>query len=78
MKELIGLIIGLAGITLGLYVGIWLCFIGGIVDIIGQIRAETLAEMAVAWGVAKVLCSSLFGSLCALPFMLLSQLLLDD
>jgi ABC-type lipoprotein release transport system permease subunit len=78
MKELIGLVIGLVGIALGLYVGVWLCLVGGIVDVIEQIRAENLVATAVAWGVAKVLCSSLFGSLSALPFILFSKGLLED
>ena len=78
MEEIIGLIIGLVGIALGLYVGVWLCLVGGIVDVIEQIRAENLVTMAVAGGVAKVLCSRLLGSLTALPFILFSKSLLED
>ena len=78
MKESIGLIIGLVGIALGFYVGVWLCLVGGLVDIIEQARAENLVPVIVAGGAAKVLCSSLLGRLTALPFILFSKLLLED
>lgn len=66
MKALLGLVMIIGGIVLGLYVGVWWAFVGGIVDIIEQIRAPNLSALAVAWGVAKVVFAGLFGYLSAL------------
>jgi len=51
----------LAGAAIGLYVGVWLCFVGGIVDVIEAIRAPELSAMPVAIGVAKVVFSGVAG-----------------
>jgi len=51
------------GVGTGLYVGIWVCFVGGIVDLITQIQAEQVVALSVAWGVAKVLFAGFFGVL---------------
>ena len=66
MKAIIGLILIIAGIVLGLYVGIWVCFIGGIVQVIDQIRAPELTATIVAWGIAKIFLAGLFGWLSAM------------
>jgi hypothetical protein len=65
MRQIIGFVLMVIGVVLGLYVGIWVCFVGGIVDVIMQIRAEHLQAGAVAWGVAKVVFATLFGWLSA-------------
>ena len=70
MKAIIGVMLILAGIALGLYLGVWVCFIGGIVDIIDQIKAPELSAMAVAWGVVKIVFASLVGWLAALILIL--------
>ena len=61
VKELIGLLLIIIGVIFGLYVGIWVCFVGGIIDIIEQIRATNLEAMSVAWGVAKIVFAGFFG-----------------
>lgn len=60
-----GVVMMVAGIALGLYAGIWWAFIGGIVDVITEVRAEQLSAMGVAIGVAKVLFSGVIGWLSA-------------
>jgi hypothetical protein len=47
-------IISILMIIIGAYVAGWVMFVGGIVDIIDQIKADTLDSMSVAIGVAKV------------------------
>lgn len=64
-KFVLGLAMILGGLVLGAYVGVWVCFIGGIVDVITEIRAEELSAMAVAIGVAKVVFSGACGALSA-------------
>ena len=65
MKAIIGLILVVCGVALGLYVGVWVCFIGGIMDVIEAIRATDLIAMDVAIGVAKVVFAGLAGWLSA-------------
>lgn len=61
MKAILGLALMAAGVVLGLYAGIWWAFIGGIVDVIREIRAPDLDTMNVAIGIAKVLFAGLIG-----------------
>lgn len=58
LTTLIGAILILVGICLipyGIYYAIVYMLVGGIVDIINQIKAETTSAPIVAWGIAKVL-----------------------
>lgn len=65
MKMILGLVLMVAGIALDLYAGLWWAFIGGIVDVIQEIRAPDLNAMNVAIGIAKVLFAGLIGWLAA-------------
>jgi len=60
-KLILGSAMALLGVALGLYVGIWWGFIGGIVDVIAAIRAPELVSMNVATGVAKIMFSGFLG-----------------
>jgi hypothetical protein len=70
MKAIIGLVLVVCGIALGLYAGVWWAFIGGIVDVITEIRAPELSALGIAIGVAKVLFAGLIGWLSALVLVL--------
>ena len=69
-KIIVGCLMCVGGLILGLYVGLWVCFIGGIVDVIGEIRADHLVAMNVAIGIAKVLLASFFGWVSAMVLAL--------
>ena len=57
----------LGGIALGLYVGLWVCFIGGIVQLINEIKSpEAVVTMNIVLAVAKILISGLSGWVYAL------------
>lgn len=62
MKQVIGFILIIAGIALGLYLGLYVCFIGGIVDVVEFIRDETLPTSHLAWGILKVVCAGFVGT----------------
>ena len=70
MKGILGFIFIIAGILVGLYIGVWICFIGGIVQIIEQVRAENLEPIKVAVGIAKIFLSGLAVWLSATIFIL--------
>lgn len=61
VKKWFGLVLIVIGVIFGLYIGIGVCFIGGIIDIIEQIRATNLEPVRVAWGVAKIVFAGFFG-----------------
>lgn len=63
MKILLGIILTLAGVALGIYVGFWLLFVGGIVTIINAINADPVNATSVAWGVIKIIFASAAGGL---------------
>lgn len=77
MKTIIGLILILAGIALGIYLGIWVMFIGGIVGIIECVRAEELVALDVAINVAKVVFAAFVGWLSAFLLIIPGKLMLD-
>lgn len=61
VKAVIGSLIIIAGILGGAYVGIYLMFIGGIIQLINVIRATVLIPSDVAIGIAKILFCELAG-----------------
>jgi len=77
-REVVGSVMIVAGVALGLYVGLWVCFVGGIVDVIEQIRAEHLEALVVAWGVAKILFAGLFGWIAAAVLLIPGVALFND
>jgi hypothetical protein len=66
MKTLIGIILIFAGIALGLYVGVWLMFIGGVVQVIEAIKATPVEAMGIAVGALRVLAAGVVGVLTAI------------
>jgi len=70
VKLITGLILVIVGVLAGLYVGGWVCFVGGIVDVIEEIRSENLVALNIAVGIAKVLFAGLLGWISALVFIL--------
>ena len=63
---MVGLLMILSGIFLGLYIGVWLCFVGGIVQIINEIKSpEGVNALAIALGIVKIFFASPIGWLSA-------------
>jgi hypothetical protein len=69
--KVLGVLLVLAGIGIGLYFGLWWAFIGGIIQVIEQIRAEHLDASIVAFGIAKVIFAGVIGwaaaAVCLIP-----------
>lgn len=61
MKSLVGLLMCIAGVCLGLYVGLYLCFVGGIIDLIHQVRSPDLSASAVAWDIVRIMFAGVAG-----------------
>ena len=69
MKTTLGLLLIVAGIALGIYVGLWLMFVGGIVGIIEQIRAPQIDALAIALYVVRILLATPVGGISALALI---------
>lgn len=65
MSRILGILLILSGIALGLYVGVWLCFVGGIVDLVEVVKYANYEALKIGWGVAKIMFAGLFGGLSA-------------
>lgn len=61
IKKTISVIIVIIGILLGLYTGLKVMFIGGIIDVVEQIRATNLNGSILAIGIVKILFAGLVG-----------------
>jgi len=69
MKTILGITMIIAGVVLGLYVGLWLMFIGGIAGLInvvvGAVAGHGISGMVVAIDVVKIMFAGLAGWLSA-------------
>lgn len=61
LKVCIGIALALAAVVGGLYVGIWLCLVGGIVQVIEGAKATPVSSMDVALGIARFMFAGLAG-----------------
>ena len=70
MAAFIGVLLIIAGVLLGLYVGLYLCFYSGILQIINGFQANPISGNEIAMGVVKMMCFALTGAISA--FVLIS------
>lgn len=59
--QFIAAVMALCSVGFGVYVGFWCCFIGGIVDIIKEVKQDDVEALVVAFGVVKIMLSTLCG-----------------
>jgi uncharacterized BrkB/YihY/UPF0761 family membrane protein len=57
----IGCLLILLGIALGLYVGLWLLFIGGIVQIVEAVKADPVSSWGIAFGIVRIILAAPVG-----------------
>jgi hypothetical protein len=75
MRHMIGFVLIGIGILLGLYVGIWVMFVGGIVQFITSLNP--LNTLGIAYGLVRFLLASLTGWVTAIVPFCLGKYLLD-
>lgn len=78
MKTVIGVLMCIAGVVLGLYAGVWWAFIGGIVDIVNEVKAVDTSAMNIAIGCAKVVFAGGIGAFSAMILILPGAALVSD
>ncbi len=76
MKKIIGILIAIAGIALGIYVGVWLMFIGGIVQIVNSINPVN--GLGIALGIARIIFCEVGGLITWLGIAIGSVIGLED
>ena len=59
---LLGIFLMIAAIPLGLYVGGWWAFVGGIVSILNELKSpDVVSALVIAWGIVKNCIASFIG-----------------
>jgi len=77
MKNIIGILLIIAGAIGGLYVGGWLMFIQSIIGVCQAFDAHTLTGTLIGWAVIKCLFASFVGGLIFWIGMLLGRVVID-
>lgn len=77
-RLLMGLSLIAIGILVGLYVGVWLMFIGGIMDLVEFAETGFETYQTLGWGVIKLFFAGASGWLSAIVFIIPGWLILDD
>jgi hypothetical protein len=78
MKKLIGVSMVLGGIALGLYVGLYVMFIGGIIDVVYALKMTDISAFKVAIGFAKIVCATFVGWFSGLLLLLPGLAIFSD
>ena len=60
-KALVPVLIWIVGIILAIYIGFWLMFICGIVQIVEAVKADPVSSWGIAWGIVRVILASFVG-----------------
>lgn len=76
MRKILGIIIAIIGIALGIYVGFWLMFVGGITQIINSINPVN--GLGIALGIAKIIFCEIGGLIAWLGIAIGSAIGLND
>jgi hypothetical protein len=61
MKDLIFILLFILGVILALYLGVWVMFIGGIVQLINAIKISPVDALGIGIGIARIMLSGLIG-----------------
>ena len=76
MKAILGISLIGIGVLVALYVGIWVCFVGGIIDIVNVFKAPVLVPADLAWGLVKLVGREFFAFFAAMIFIFPGWILL--
>lgn len=76
MKKIIGILIAIAVIILGIYVGIWLMLVGGIIQIVNSINP--INGLGIALGILRIIFCEVGGFIAWLGIVIGSAIGLSD
>lgn len=69
-RGLFGVILIIAGAIIGIYVGIFLCFVGGIIAFIEAVQCDPVMASDIAWSIARVFFAGICEWISALVFFI--------
>ncbi len=79
MKHWFGVSLIITGVLIALFVGVWLCLVGGVVQIINEIKSPGAVEaLQIGIGIARIACAGLAGFLTFICFFLPGISLMKD
>ena len=77
-KAIIGLTMIIVGVPLGLYIGVWVCFVGGIWTLVQMVGGSIdMAFTTFAWATTKIVLAGFFGWISAIVLVLPGMALID-
>ena len=76
-RLVLGVSIGVVTVAAALYVGVWIMLIGGIVQLITEIKGDFDA-LGIAWGVARILLASLAATLTIVIGFVTAKIVIGD
>jgi hypothetical protein len=65
MSKVIGVVVTIIGFLAALYVGLYVMFIGGIIQVVDAVKDDPIPAGSLAWGIARIVFASLVGWLIA-------------
>lgn len=68
--KVLGWLLVFIGILVGLYVGLWVMFIGGIIQIVDAVQMDPVPGDDIAWGIVRILLAGVVGWACALAIII--------
>jgi hypothetical protein len=78
MKPVIGLVVAILGVVLGLYVGGWVMFVGGIVDAVNIFQGVlAVTGMSVAIAIVKIFGGATVGTTIAIVGVFIAKAIAD-
>lgn len=69
MKFFFGGLIILAGLVLGVWLGVFVMFIGGIVQIVNEVKGS-LEALPIAWGILRIILAGAVGWISAIALII--------
>lgn len=77
MRILVGTGIMILGIILGVYVGGWVMFVGGIVQFINSIASTPIYALGIAIGIVRIIFASMVGWLVASVGIVVGKIIME-
>ena len=69
--KVLGFLLCAAGVILGVYVGFWWAFVGGIMTLINEVKASDPSATAVGYAILRIMLASMLGwAAAAVPFFI--------
>ena len=74
IKTILSAVIVIAGLCLGAYVGLWLCFVGGIIQVVEACKVTPIEASEIAIGLLRVVMTGFVGWVIVIASVFLSAL----